>query len=527
MEGSHPDEPRSRESMPRDIMSRHEIIQFFESSPATRLLRSDLAAWVVCFLKSAFKDEVRISIGQSELRGQLAEFQRWVRSMHPNVMQGPPERYISQWTESLWLKRSIDTSSNEPQYQLTPAAEEAIRFVEESTERRKRSIGTEGRLRLILDTLQDIVRGASSDPQKRLHFLRSRVDALQQEIDSIESGSAVQAYQPAQIRERFQTAVHLLRELQSDFRAVEEQFHSIAVRVQSLQTENREQRGSILKFALDAEDMLKSSDEGISFFAFVRFLLSPNQQMAARRNLAEIQNLEPLAEESEALVRMQRMMPSLLAEADQVMRTTSRLSAILRRVLDSRASAHRARTAKLLGDIRRSAVQMRHAPPSDLEFTIDCPPEFQSPMARPFWSPAPEFASPEIIENVVDAEVTQQATTSLQRLQRLDFRTLRRHIREATLDGRECTLQDLLDHFPTRLGMADILGYLQIAHDDGHTIDPDSTQCVTYLRPQPDSLATADWPSPQTHLAERVQIHAPRILFRAKAKSRPDGGKPR
>ncbi|MFN7730431.1 MAG: DUF3375 family protein [Pirellula sp.] len=508
-------------------MHRHEIIQFFESSPATRLLRSDLAAWVVCFLKSTFKDDVRISIGQSELRGQLAEFQRWVRSMHPNTMQGPPERYLSQWTESLWLKRSMEASSNEPQYQLTPAAEEAIRFVEESTERRKRSIGTEGRLRLILDTLQDIVRGASSDPQKRLHFLRSRVDELQQEIDSIESGTAVQAYQPAQIRERFQTAVHLLRELQSDFRAVEEQFHTIALRVQSLQAEDNGQRGSILKFALDAEDMLKSSDEGISFFAFVRFLLSPNEQMAARKNLQEIQNLEPLAEESESLARMNRMMPALLAEADQVMRTTSRLSTILRRVLDSRASAQRARAAKVLGDIRRSAVQMRNAPPSDFEFTIDCPHDFQSPMARPFWSPAPEFVSPEIIENVVDAEVAQQATTSLQRLQRLDFRKLRSHVREATLDGRECTLQDLLDCFPTRLGMADILGYIQIAHDDGHTIDSDSTQCVTYFRLQSESPVASDRSSPQSAPAEKVQITAPRILFRAKAKSRPDGGKPR
>jgi hypothetical protein len=75
--------------------------------------------------------------------------------------------------------------------------------------------------------------------------------------------------------------------------------------------------------------------------------------------------------------------------------------------------------------------------------------------------------------------------------------------------------------------MADILGYIQIAHDDGHTIDPDSTQCVTYFRLHPDSPAALDWRSTQSTPEEKVQITAPRILFRAKAKSRPDGGKPR
>ncbi len=45
----------------------------------------------------------------------------------------------------------------------------------------------------------------------------------------------MQTYRPAQIRERFQTAVDLLKALQSDFRAVEERFQDIARDVQQLQ----------------------------------------------------------------------------------------------------------------------------------------------------------------------------------------------------------------------------------------------------------------------------------------------------
>ncbi len=89
-------------------------------------------------------------------------------------------------------------------------------------------VGTESRLRLVIETLEDIVRGASADPDRRLEYLRAQRAAIDAEIAAIESGKSIQTYRPAQIRERFQTAVDLLKALQSDFRAVEERFQTIA-----------------------------------------------------------------------------------------------------------------------------------------------------------------------------------------------------------------------------------------------------------------------------------------------------------
>jgi hypothetical protein len=53
----------------------------------------------------------------------------------------------------------------------------------------------------------------------------------------------VTKYQPAQIRERFGTAVSLLRQLQSDFGAVEESFREITLQVQQRQAEGQDTRG--------------------------------------------------------------------------------------------------------------------------------------------------------------------------------------------------------------------------------------------------------------------------------------------
>ena len=250
--------------------------------------------------------------------------------------------------------------------------EEAIRYVEDSITRRQQLVGTESRLRLIIDTLNDIVRGSSDDPRRRLASLQSQRDAIQREIDAIESGDRFHVYKPSQIRERFQTAIHLLRELQSDFRDVEDRFQQIARRVQQLKASGLDNRSSILGYALDAEEALKHEDEGVSFYAFVRFLLSPTEQATLRKQIQEVQQLTPLADHKESLDRLGKMVPSLLAEADKVMRTTARLSSSLRRLLDSKSEAHRTRLTQVLSEIRDAAVLLRDSPPNAKPHASHC-----------------------------------------------------------------------------------------------------------------------------------------------------------
>jgi hypothetical protein len=508
-------------------MTRQDLSHFLETSPTARLLRSEFGPWVIAFLSEAFKAEGNLSLGQSDLRTRLADFLRDLHQERPDVMKGHPERYLSHWTEALWLKRFVDAHSSEPQFQLSPAAEEAIRFVEESIERRKNMVGTEGRLRMILDTLQDIVRGASADPETRLAFLRLQREKIDREIDAITSGKDVQAYHPPQIRERFQTAVHLLRELQSDFRSVEERFLDIAKKVQHLHSAGIENRSRILGFALDAEETLKSQDEGVSFFAFVRFLLSPNEQRTLRKHIDDIQQLEALIHQPESLARMRRMVPSLLAEADKVMRTTHRLSSTMRKLLDSRAAAHRVRLTQIIQEIRHAAIQLRECPPQTVGFTVDVQLDLQSPIARPFWKPELRFAPIALENHQVDARNKDRVVNLIAKLHRLDFRKLRSHIREATFEGAERSLQQMVQDFPLELGVVEILGYLQIAHEDGHSIDHSEKETLIWNADVSNLSASSGKNGVETNSPGTLRITLPRVVFHAKAISRPDGRKPR
>ena len=342
-------------------MRRESLKTFFEASPTARLLRSDLAPLVIDFLNQTFKTGDTISIGQADLRTRLTCFQEELHAIDPLTMVGAADLYLTKWSEAGWLQRFLESNSTEPQYQLTRHAEEAIRFVDAAIVKNKSLVGTESRLRLVIETLEDLVRGASADPNRRLEYLRSERDRIDREIASIEAGKSIQVYRPAQIRERFQTAVDLLKTLQSDFRAVEERFQSIARDVQQLQASGHDTRGSILGYALDAEDLLKQQDEGISFFAFVAFLISPSQQASLRKSIEEVQQLAELADQHESLARVRRMVPSLLAEADKVMRTTARLSSTLEAV----AGCSSGRASSSVGECSKRD-QASRAEPSEL-----------------------------------------------------------------------------------------------------------------------------------------------------------------
>ncbi len=487
---------------------------FFDASPTARLLRSDLAPQIIDFLNRTFKSGAEISLGQADLRGRLLVFLEELHEVHPELMTGSPDRYLVQWSDAGWLQRFLESTSSEPQFQLTRYAEDAIRFVDSAIAKSQSLVGTESRLRLVINSLEDLVRGASADPEKRLEYLRQQREAIDQEIREIESGKSVQVYRPAQIRERFQIAVELLKTLQSDFRAVEERFQEIARDVQRLQAVGHESRGGILGFALDAEDLLKQQDEGVSFYAFVAFLFSPTEQAALRKNIEELQKLAALADQQESMQRVRKMVPSLLAEAEKVMKTTARLSATLRRLLDARAAAQRKRLAEVLLAIRHAAMGLREqAPLIDITLSPAAEIEISSPLARPFWTPPPVFATEQPQVQVIDLTMAQSLANQFAKLHRLDIRKLRSRIREATYRGEACTLSQLIAHEPITGGVVEVLGYLQIAHDDGHRIDGQLTETLEL---------------PSVHDArQRVRLVVPHVTYLPKANSRIAGTKPR
>jgi hypothetical protein len=465
------------------------VISFLDSSPTVRLLKADSGAYVIYFLRETFKgknEDSASAYAHDELLHRLKCFQDELRDEERDALLGPADRYLREWSDSGWLRRFLPADSSGAHYQLTRYSEDAIRFVDTALSRDTRLVGTESRLRLVIDTLVDLVRGACPDPDRRLQDLlaeRARIDA---EIESVQSGGRVEIYHPAQIRERFHTAVDLLKTLQGDFRAVEDRFELIGRQVQHDAMTVDRRRGEILSTALDAEDLLKQQDEGVSFNAFVNFLFAPQAQAKLRETIAEVTRLDAIADERAAVDHIRTMVPSLLAEADNVLRQTSRLSQTLRRLLDEQAAGHRQRTAEVLRDIRMFAARLKHqmldtkqTAGDDVALAVGIEVATSigvaSPFTRPFWTPEQAFdVSPE--PQVLDLESAQREARKLAHLQRLEWDLMRDAVANATKKRPSIRLSDLIKMRPLKLGIIELVGWIQIAHEDGHAIDRDANE---------------------------------------------------
>ncbi len=464
------------------------LLVYFETSPALHLLRARNAPFVIDFLDRQYKQGGRIAIPHSDLLAGLIAYLEELQDSHPNALVGKADVYLSEWCsrDTRWLQRFLEAGRVEPVYQLTPHTEDVFVFLDRVLDQDLGFVGTESRLKLVIETLSDLVIGSSDDPETRLNHLREERDKLQAEIEQIENDGRISKYQPAQIRERFSTAVSLLRQLQGDFRAVEDSFRDITTQVQQRQIGGQQTRGKILEFALDAEDLLKQEDQGVSFYEFVRLILSPSQTERLDKVIRDVRRIPELVQQQEGLDTVRNMVTLLQNEAEKVMRTNQRLSATLRRLLDVRAHAERQRIAKLLQEIQVLAADYSGAPDStEIGVCLDLDMAIDTPFRRTFWIDPPRFEAVDLSGFEPNADERLAAFQQLAAMKHLNWHAMRDRIRHMLAIENAPTLRELLEVHPAEAGVIEVIGYIQIANEDGHLIEPRSTETVVVSSKSP------------------------------------------
>jgi hypothetical protein len=483
------------------------LIDLFADSPAIALLRSPHGPYIAHFLDEQFKRSSQIVVGHADLVAALIDFQDDLQERGETVFQGKPETYLSEWCsgEKRWLRRVLEAKSREAAYQLTPHSEQVLAFLDRAIDEDLAFVGTESKLRLVIDTLDELVRNASDDPERQLEHLRKQRGLIDEEMQRIERDGAAPRYHAARLRDRFATAVSLLKQLQGDFRAVEEKFREITVQVQQRQNVGKDTRGGILEFALDAEDVLKQEDQGVSFYAFADFILSPAQQEKLREIIDELTSIEDLSQQTDGLNLVQKMVPVLLAEAQKVMRTNQRLSATLRRLLDVRAQHERRRVSEMLREIRSLTTRVSNdSQRRQIGIEMDDRVVLMSPFTRTFWSEPPKLLAVDLSEHAVDTIRRIEAFQQLARLQRLDWSRMNKRINDALARHGAISLASLLAEHPPTAGVVEVMGYVQLAREGGHVIDPGTSEEIVI-------------PADERRL-HSIVVTAPLVRFVAKGK---------
>ena len=136
-----------------------------QSHPAWRLLRSDHTALVVSFLQRVFIVPNVREMPQADLAESL-EDELFALRVRDNKAAFPKSAldYLNDWasTEKGWLRKFYRAGSDEPHFDLTPATEKAIAWLD--TLAARSFVGTESRLLTLFELLKQMNAGSETDP---------------------------------------------------------------------------------------------------------------------------------------------------------------------------------------------------------------------------------------------------------------------------------------------------------------------------------------------------------------------------
>ncbi len=122
------------------------------------------------------------------------------------------------------MRKFYPVDSDEPHFDLTPATEKVIQWLESLSQRA--FVGTESRLMTVFDLLKQITEGSETDPETRIAELEKRKADIDNEILRIQNGD-LDILDETALKDRFQQLTGIARELLSDFREVEQNFRNL------------------------------------------------------------------------------------------------------------------------------------------------------------------------------------------------------------------------------------------------------------------------------------------------------------
>lgn len=467
--------------------------------PAWRLLRSDHASLVASFLHRAFVAPNVRSMAAANLAEALEDELFALRELlGSDAFPKPALDYLNDWAspEKGWLRKFYRQSSDEPQFDLTPATEKAIAWLGTLTERS--FVGTESRLLTLFELLRQMSEGSESDPQKRVAELRKRREDIDTEIARVLGGD-VGLMDDTALKDRFQQFMQLARELLSDFREVEHNFRLLDRRVRERITLWEGAKGALLEEIMGERDAIADSDQGRSFRAFWDFLMSSRRQEELSELLVRVLALPPVMD-LHPDARTRRVHYDWLEAGEQTQRTVAQLSQQLRRFLDDQAWLENRRIMDILRSIETRALALRDtAPAGEIMGIAESAADIELPMERPLFTPA---LKPLIADIELEAGDTDVDAAALYSQVVVDRAQLARHIRQALQDRSQVTLRELIESQPLQQGLAELVAYLQLGSEAFKTaVDEGTSEVIAWQ-----AVATDGTPV-------RKQARLPRVIF--------------
>jgi hypothetical protein len=442
------------------VSSVDEIAWLRDNSPAWRLLRADNAPLVLSFVHRVFVADNLRSISAAELASRLDD-ELYVLNQQDSARDGvrfpkPAKAYLDDWAApgAGWLRKYYPDGTDEPHYDATPAVEKALQWLESLRERE--FVGTESRLKVIVELLRQIAFGTEPDPAERLAELHRQREAIDGQIAQIEAGDLPMLDETA-VRDRYQQFAGTARELLADFREVEENFRKLDRQLREKIAGWHGGKGELLDDALGSRESIAGSDQGRSFQAFYGFLLSQARQEELSSLLDRVHALAGIAERDS---KLRHIHYDWLDAAQRTQATVRQLSEQLRRFLDDQVWFENRRVIDILRSIEGRALELREAGHVPVTMELDAPsPTIRLPLERPLYAPVQKARLSS--DAVRDADEETDPAALFEQVY-VDPEPLRGGVRQVLRGQPQVSLAELVARYPLKQGVAELVTYLSL-----------------------------------------------------------------
>ncbi len=458
--------------------------------PAWRLLNSPHAALVASFLHRVFVTPNVRSISAADLTEMLEdELYALRQQLGESAFPKRAIEYLNDWAapDKAWLRKFYLPASDDAQFDLTPATERAIAWLNSLSERS--FVGTESRLLTLFDLLKQMQEGSEADPTKRINELHKKRDEIDAEISRVLSGD-LGLLDDTALKDRFQQFMQIARDLLTDFREVEHNFRLLDRRVRERITLWQGSKGALLEEIMGERDAIADSDQGKSFRAFWDFLMSSRRQEELTIMLEQVLALAPIAE-LKPDVRTRRVHYDWLEAGEHTQRTVAQLSQQLRRFLDDQAWLENRRIMDILHSIEGQALAVRLSPPQQQNnnafmYLPELAASLELPLERPLYTPSIKAVIKQSLLQAGDADLDASA---LYQHTVVDRALLSQHIRQALQIEAQTSLQQLTQQHPLQHGLTELIAYLQLGNDTFQTVvDEDTIDTISWMSMAPDGV---------------------------------------
>jgi len=449
-----------------------------QTHPALRLLNADNNSLIISFFYRVFIQPNRRSILYSELHAKLNDYLYHLRDLHgEDKYPRSAKNYIDEWSNdnNEYLRQYYSAHHDEPELDLTPAAEKVIEWL--LSLERKQFIGAESRLLSLFQLLRNITHEAEQDPELRIAELERQKNRLDIEITQIRAG-IVSEHDGRKIKEQFLLAEETARKLLGDFREVEHNFRMLDREARERIAVSNEQKGDLLDIIFREQDSIQTSDQGKSFKAFWEFLMSPSSQDELKTLLTMTADLHEVATLGPVSI-LNQIDLALFTAGEKVYRTSVSLTEQLRKYLETQAYLENRRIMEIVKNIEKQAIAIRSIIPKEKTFSVlnSFNPSLEFIMSRNLFSPP---QNPVITVDKLTTGNMNMALDVLYQQTFIDENELLNNIQYALRDRTQISLTELIELFPIKKGIEEIITYLHIASKDLRaTISNDiQTWCV-------------------------------------------------